>query len=116
MIDFDKGLGAIPKVLEALQLRAKVAMHNIANQNTPGYQRYTVRFEEELRRAHERGEDGSTVSPKVERVTDGPPGQNNVSVIDETATLEKVRLMHELFTRRAGSYYQRLNKAIFGRG
>ena len=41
--------------LDAAALRARVAMHNIANQNTPGFKRYVVSFEERLAEAHADG-------------------------------------------------------------
>lgn len=114
MIDFDKGLSVSTRVLDALAVRAKVILHNIANQNTPGYKRYTVSFEERLRAAHEAQQDETEVYPVVSRDTSGPPGRNNVSPMEELAALEKVKLMQEIFTRRVGSYFQRLNKAIRG--
>lgn len=116
MIDFDGGaLGSLQRDMEALDLRAKVAMHNIANQNTPGFKRYYVTFEERLRAAFHSGSDVSTVKPEVLRDTSGAPGMNNVSLIDEQAVLEKVRLMNELVSRRLGGHFAKLNKAISSR-
>lgn len=116
MSDTDQGGLALERhVLDALQLRAKVAMHNIANQNTPGFKRYYVTFEEQLREAHAAGADESQVEARVLRDTSGAPGLNNVFVVDEQAVLEKVRLLNDIFTRRAGSYFSRMNRAIFGR-
>lgn len=103
------------RVLDALSLRSKVAMHNIANQNTPGYKRYYVTFEEQLRKAVADGKDIGNVHPQVLRDESGREGVNNVSVYDEISTLEKVKLLHEIFTRRAGGYFSHMNKAIFGR-
>ena len=114
MIDFDKGLGVSTRVLDALAVRAKVILHNIANQNTPGYKRYTVSFEDRLRAAHEAKQDETEVYPVVSRDTSGARGQNNVSPMEELGTLEKVKMLQEIFTRRVGSYFQHLNKAIRG--
>ena len=116
MIDFDRGLGISMRVLDATAVRTRVILHNIANQHTPGYKRYQVRFEELLRDAQAAGKHGSEVHPEVVRDESGPPGENNVSVIEELALLEKVALIHDLFTRRAGGYFSHLNKAIIGRG
>jgi len=116
MIDFDGGtLGSLKRDMEALDLRAKVAMHNIANQNTPGFKRYYVSFEELLRAAFHSGSDAQAVQPQVLRDTSGAPGMNNVSLIDEQAVLEKVRLMNELVSRRIGGHFSKLNKAISSR-
>lgn len=116
MIDHERGLGVTLRVLEATTARTKVILHNIANQNTPGYKRYEVQFESLLRKAHAAGRDTSDVRPVVTRDESGAPGQNNVSVVEELALLEKVSLLHDMFSRRAGGYFRRLNKAISGQG
>ena len=103
------------RVLDALSMRSKVAMHNIANQNTPGYKRYYVSFEEQLQQATKAGKPAGEVHPLVSRDTSGRPSENNVSVYDELSTLEKVKLIHEVFTKRLGGYFRHLNKAIYGR-
>jgi len=116
MTDFQGDLDVTHRVLDAAALRTKVILHNIANQNTPGFKRYTVSFEDRMREASAAGRDASDVRPVVERDESGPPGQNNVSVVDELALLEKVKMVHEIFSRRAGGYFAQLNKAIRGRG
>ena len=115
MIDFEGDLGFTQRVLDSIAVRYRVIQHNLANENTPGFKRYYVTFEAELRKAHEFGEDLSTVHPVVQQDTSGPLGQNNVSAQDELALLQKVDLMHELFSRRAGGYFSHINKAIYGR-
>lgn len=116
MIDFDGGVvGSLKREIDVLNLRAKVAMHNIANQNTPGFKRYYVSFEERLRDAARSGAGSEGVEPEVLRDTSGLPGMNNVSLIDEQGVLEKVRLLNDLVTRRIGSQFSKLNKAIAGR-
>ena len=116
MIDFGKGLAVTHLVLDAAALRSRVIMHNIANQNTPGFKRYTVSFEDQLRKAHAHGDDVRTVHPRVSRDNSGPHGENNVSAMQELAALEKVKLIHEMFARRAGGYFSHLKKAIVGHG
>ena len=114
-MDLTKDTAFTHRVLDALSLRSKVVMHNIANQNTPGYKRYHVSFEEQLREAARSGKPAGTVYPRVLRDESGGPGENNVSVYDELAILEKVKLLHEIFTKRAGRYFSHMNKAIYGR-
>lgn len=115
MINFDRETAFTHKVLDAIAVRTRVAMHNMANQNVPGYKRYQVRFEELLRNASERDRPLHEVEPVVERDLSGAPGQNNVSLMEEMAVLEKTRLLHDLFTRRAGGFFSHVNRAIFGR-
>jgi flagellar basal-body rod protein FlgB len=115
MIDLDRDTALTHKLLDVLDLRARTAQHNIANQNTPGFKRYTVRFEDLLRDQLQRGGDPGAVQPQVERDESGPPEQNNVDLVEESTLLDKVRLVQEFVTRRAGSYFSTLNRAIFGR-
>jgi flagellar basal-body rod protein FlgB len=114
MLNWD-GLTGAQRVLDAMALRADVISHNVANQNTPGFKRFEVVFEEQLRAAREKGGDADAVVPFARRDESGPAGVNNVSVVDELALLEKVRLMYEVFARRVGSYFGQLNKAVLGR-
>ncbi len=115
MIDFDRDTAFTQRMLDVLGKRTQATIHNIANQNVPGFKRYEVRFEDLLRDAEANGEDASTVEPLVRRDTSGPPGQNNVVLMEELALLGKTSLLHDVMTRRAGSYFASLNKAIFGR-
>jgi len=115
MIDFDRDTAFAEKVLDAMAVRARVAMHNIANQNVPGFKRYQVQFEDLLRDAQDGGRPVANVDPVVSRDESGAPGQNNVQLMDEMATLDKVRLLHDVFTRRLGGNFNQLNRAIFGR-
>lgn len=115
MIDFDGDTAFTQRMLDVLTRRSKAAMHNIANQNVPGFKRYEVRFEDLLREATAKGEDAATVEPVVTRDLSGPPGANNVVLMEELSLLGKTSLMHDVMTRRAGSYFATLNKAILGR-
>jgi flagellar basal-body rod protein FlgB len=115
MIDFDRDTAFTQKMLDVLSARTKATMHNVANQNVPGFKRYEVRFEEQLRAAEAAGGDISKVEPETHRDVSGPPGINNVVLMEELAILGKTQLLHDVMTRRAGSYFATLNKAIFGR-
>lgn len=115
MIDFDHDTAFTQRMLDVLSRRAKASLHNIANQNTPGFKRYEVRFEDLLKQAQEKGEDVDAVEPVVRRDESGAPGVNNVQLMEELSILGKTSLLHDVMTRRAGSYFSTLNKAIFGR-
>ena len=115
MLDFDRDTALTHKLLDVLDLRAKVAQHNIANQNVPGFKRYVVHFEDLLCRQLDGRSDPAAIEPVVERDAAGEPDQNNVDLVAETTTLDKVRLLHEFVTRRAGSWFSTLNRAILGR-
>jgi flagellar basal-body rod protein FlgB len=115
MLELGKQFEATTRVLDAMAMRAGAIAHNVANQNTPGFKRFEVVFEEGLRRAHARGDDAASVQPVVRRDSSGPPATNNVDVTAELAELEKVRLVYDLFTRRAAGQLAQLNRAILGR-
>ncbi len=114
VIDFEGDIGATRNVVDALHARARATLHNLANQNTPGYQAYRVRFEDLLRGAQQSGRDPGAVTHEIVRDTSGPPGVNNVSPMKELALLDKSRILADVFTRRARGYFKNLNHAIYG--
>lgn len=115
MIDPDRDTAFSRQILDVLSARTKASLHNVANQHVEGFKRYTVRFEDLVREAEGRGRDPSTVAPVTERDESGEPGQNNVVLMEELAILGKTSLLHDVMTRRVGSYFQTINKAIQGR-
>ena len=115
MIDFDRDTAFTQRMLDVLAARTKATLHNVANQNVPGFKRYVVRFEDMLRAAQQGGRSGDDVEAVTERDRSGAPDQNNVVLVDELALLGKTQLLHDVMTRRAGSYFATLNKAILGR-
>ncbi len=115
MIDFDKDTAFTQQVLSALTARSKMALHNIANQNTKGFKRYEVRFEDLLADATKKGDELHSVQHKIVRDTSGNAGQNNVVLMEELSLLGKTSLLQDAMTRRIGGYTSKLNKAIFGR-
>lgn len=116
MFDFVGDTDTTHRVLDGLAARSKVILHNLANQNTAGFKAYRVRFEELLRQASDAGTPLGEVRPEIIRDTSGKRGVNNVSVMEELALLDKVRLMHDIFSRRAAGYFRHMNSAIRGRG
>lgn len=115
MIDFDRDIAFQRRMLDVLDARSKASIHNIANQNVPGFKRYVVRFEDLLRDAQSTGGTAESVEPVTERDQSGPPGANNVVLMDELSILGKTSLLHDVMTRRVGGYFQTLNRAILGR-
>ena len=115
MIDPNGDTAFTRHALDALTRRTKAAIHNIANQNVEGFKRYQVRFEDLLRDAVQDGKQAGSVEAVVERDTSGPPGENNVVLMEELALLGKTQVMHDVMLRRAAGYFKTLNKAILGR-
>lgn len=115
MIDMDRDTAFARRMLDALSTRSKAAMHNIANQHVPGFKRYEVRFEDLLKKEIDKGGSGDAVVPVIQRDTSGAPEANNVDVMEELTLLAKTQLLHDVMSRRAGSYFATLNKVITGR-
>lgn len=109
MVDELRGL---ERVLDAVALRQRVIAGNIANQNTPGYRRRVVRFEDAL--LHSRG--SGDWQATVQEAGDGPIGANgnDVQLEDELRNLEKSQLLYDTFTRALGARFRKLLAAIRG--
>src|SRR5574341_397203 len=88
------------RLLGACELRARVVSANIANSNTPGYVRQTVRFEELLRGELVRGHDTAGVAPEIVTDLETPsrPDGNNVSLELELNAMRENRLLYETYS------------------
>ena len=92
-------------------LRQKVIANNIANLNTPGYERKAVRFEELLARALDTGDADSVadVRPEVIAPKAQAPlqGINNVNLEQEIGDLVKNSSKYKLYAalvKKVGSH------------
>ncbi|HED63967.1 MAG TPA: hypothetical protein ENJ09_00265 [Planctomycetes bacterium] len=88
------------KLLSATELRARVLSANIANQNTPGYTRREVRFEDVLRERLQRGSGVEDLDPVVveDTLTPGREDGNNVNLEYELNSLRENRLIYEIYS------------------
>jgi flagellar basal-body rod protein FlgB len=108
----------ILRLLSASSLRARVIAGNLSNQNTPGYLRRVVRFEELLARALERGGRGSLagVEPLVavdEQRAPGPDG-NNVSMEVEVNAMRENQLLYDLYASILATRTRLIEHSIAG--
>ena len=88
------------RLLDASSLRKDVLASNLSNQNTPGYRRQTVRFEELVEEALASGRgDPRGVRPMVETDTRTPARAdgNNVNLELELGALGANRLAYESY-------------------
>ncbi len=87
------------RLLSAAELRSRVISANIANQNTPGYTRREVSFEESLRAAIQTGSDVGGLQPVVfkDTVTEARPDGNNVNLELELNAMRENRLLFETY-------------------
>jgi flagellar basal-body rod protein FlgB len=120
----------LTKTLDASMLRSRTIANNIANINTPGYQRVEVNFEDELKKAlegHElqgmRTDDkhlplgqsniselNATVSKPVDPTL--PSGVNNVDIENEMAKLAETQIEYNFAAKFLKGKFSALNAAI----
>lgn len=106
------------KVLDAAALRHKVIANNLANANTPGYQRRVVSFGDHLAEALRSGDVRrlEAAGAQVVKSGDAPrrPDGNNVSAERELADLMKNSLIYNACTRVLSTRLAAYRAAISG--
>ena len=114
-----KAIGAetelLLKLMRATSLRAEVIAGNVANQNTPGFVRKTVRFEEELRAALESDPVAEpSFEPEVveDLATPPRPDGNNVTLEVELNAMRENRILYEAFSTILGGHFELLRSSI----
>lgn len=111
-------LDLLTRLLHASEVRQKVIGHNIANVNTPGYQRLGVDFEAALADELSRKIpiSGSSVSPQVSRtagLTARADG-NNVDIDMEIGQMNKNALLQQVYLQVMGAEMSMMRRAIDG--
>ncbi|MFO7154119.1 MAG: flagellar basal body rod protein FlgB [Caldicoprobacter oshimai] len=122
--------GILEKALDAAWLRNEVIAHNIANADTPGYKKYRVEFEEELKSAIEAStlkgkrtrakhlEIGASsidkVRPRVVRTggTQMREDGNNVDMDEEMTSLAKNVIMYNALVQKISGEFRKLKTVI----
>ena len=103
------------KLLHATALRQKVIAQNVANQNTPGYRRQVVEFEDLLARALERTpEKALDLEPVIstDELTPGKPDGNNVTLELEMNGMQQNRLLYEAYMNIGAMRMELIRAAI----
>lgn len=114
------GIDLLGQVLDAASLRHRVVSQNVANVNTPNYQRLEVAFEGELKKALDSAAGGTggtgRVVPKVV-VTDNPDrvDGNTVDLDREMGDLTKNALLYQAVSQILASRMASMRSAISGR-
>lgn len=113
----DAGLGQsdlLMRLLAASNERTKVLANNIANQDTPGFTRQVLRFEELLREALADGRDPALVEPELapDTLTPGRPDGNNVNLELEMNGMRQNRLLYEAYAAILDTRFELLRAGI----
>ena len=114
----DLTFGLLSKMLDGAVLRHRVIANNLANANTPGYQRRVVSFSEELGRAvASRDAEALRAARPTVRLSDEPPSPphgNNVSTERELADLMHNQLLFSTCTQLLSARIAAYRSAITG--
>lgn len=111
----NQGMDLLLRLIDASELRAKVLSANIANQNTPGYQRRDVNFETLLQDAMRKGPAGAqSIEPEIEldELSPSRPDGNNVTLELELNALRENRLLYETYASILQGHFNLLRAAI----
>ena len=114
----DTSLLMLRRMLDTATLRHKVIANNMANVNTPGYQRRVVQFDEQLAKAIAAGDAKGIAASRLEVVkSDDPalrPDGNNVSLERELVDLMRNSLLHNTCTQLIATRLASYRAAITG--
>ncbi|MBL8819064.1 MAG: hypothetical protein JNL58_23750 [Planctomyces sp.] len=110
-------LELLGRLINASEERQKVISQNVANVNTPHYQRLEYNFEQQLARELSKGtEDFSGVSAEVRR-TPGLPARadgNNVDIDREIGEMNKNAILQQTYLQLLGHEISQMRLAIEG--
>jgi flagellar basal-body rod protein FlgB len=112
------GTGLIARLMDAAALRHQVLSHNLANQNTPGFRRQTVRFETLLQEAGARGAGiAARVRPEIveDALTPAGPDGNNVHLELEHNAIRENELLYNTYAAILRANFDLLQSAIHTR-
>jgi len=119
MITSDSQVAVLSRVLDMASLRHRVIAQNVANVNTPGYQRHDVDFADSFARALADGKtsDVMQVQPRVIVASGGTARQdgNNVVMDVEMGQMQTNALLFQVFTQIMSMRLGQMRSAISGR-
>ena len=106
------------QMLNYTSAKHKAVSENIANVNTPGYQRRDVTFEASLQQKLQGGDFQADGEPVICLDTEAMPPRadgNNVDIDQEMSQLAKNSLLHQTATQLLASRLATMRSAITGR-
>jgi flagellar basal-body rod protein FlgB len=104
----------LTRLMSAAHRRGQVIANNIANQNTPGYKREVLRFEDLLADKLKRGGDWRDVVPTITKdlATPSSPDGNNVSLEVENNAGRENWVQYQLYATIMDSHFDLLRTVI----
>lgn len=118
MIPQSQHVDTLRQLMDVAQLRHRVISHNLANVNTPGYQRLDVQFEGELARQLSRTQDWDTRSVRPQVVAEEGLQQradgNNVDVDRELGQMNKNATLFQTYSQLLATHFSSMRRAMEG--
>ncbi|MCA9085106.1 MAG: flagellar basal body rod protein FlgB [Planctomycetaceae bacterium] len=117
---FNNNFDMLSRLLSAAEQRQQVISHNIANVNTPHYQRLELRFEDALAEEIQRQRRGHSVGRPAETSIGLTPGLatradgNNVDIDKEIGQLNKNALLQQTYLQLMGTEIEQMRRAMQG--
>lgn len=108
----------LAKLMDVADLRHHVISHNLANVNTPGYQRLMVEFEEALTDQMQNGSLPGQAAPEAKVVAESGlavrADGNNVDVDREIGELNRNALLFQTYSQLLSSQFDLMRRATRG--
>ena len=105
------------RLLSAATERSRLLAGNVANQNTPGYKRQSLQFEELLAKELESSRpslDRVQAQRVIDTQTTGSPNGNNVNMEKEVAAMRENMLRYEMYATILKGSTKLVESAIHG--
>ena len=118
MFAFSTQMDLLEKMMDTSQLRHRVISQNIANVNTPGYERLEVEFEQQLTRVLKANASGALqdLEPVIERQSALPhrADGNNVNIDREIGELNRNALLYQTYVQVLSTQLSQMRAAMSG--
>ncbi|QDT32812.1 Flagellar basal body rod protein FlgB [Thalassoglobus polymorphus] len=114
MLQFPEHIERVSVLAEVSELRHRVISHNIANVNTPGYQRLDVSFDEHLFKARRQGQASEGAAPSIVQ----EPGEitkmdgNNVDIDSEIGHLNQNSMVFQMYSQILSTHLNTMRRAL----
>lgn len=105
----------LQRLMSAATLRQKITANNVANQNTPGFQRENVVFEDLVRESLARGrKDFAALEPEIvkDELTPARADGNNVNIELEMNTRRETELLYDAWASILQHQFQMVQNSI----
>ena len=110
MLQFPSHIDRISQLMQYAEMNHRVISHNLANVNTPGYQRLKLDFSTEIQNANSAAQSQLKIVPDLQRPSrmDG----NNVDIDRELGQLNRNSLLFETYSQILTSHLSMMRLAL----